>query len=200
MNPGDDAGEGHSVVLRTQLGGKFLASDAGLFLYKEHLAAQRIVVEFPRGDGIVAELASMALSFVPTPQRTLLSEELDYLRAIRRNPLHLVYNASGSNLGYMGEGTSIEVLFALRHLKPVVCAYAPKFSNTVPVNVRGILESRLEELVISNLARIPGPDLAEHIQAIIRQHRAVALTDAERQICGGEVLRLLRRYRDAIPR
>src|SRR3990167_3167626 len=109
--------------IKTQISGKLSKDDDGVFQLKKKLEGASITVEFPFGDRIVTTHKGIPVTFKPTTEHSFYDVELAFFSAIKTNPIHVVHDKYGRQLGYIGESASIEISYALLRKKPIVMLY-----------------------------------------------------------------------------
>jgi len=156
-------------LMRTQLGGKFSRADLGLFDLKKHLVAAGIKVLYPEGDGIIATRNGVDLSFDPeSSPKSFYEIELDFFRMLKVNDLHVMHNKFVSDLGYIGNGASIELAYAMCHNKPVILLYKPIMSEKVRPEIRRIVENGLSQLTIQRLDKLDITEVMTVVSSVVQ--------------------------------
>ena len=168
--------------MKSQLSGKFSKKDSGIFALRKKLIKAGIEIEFPFSDGIVGEYKGIAMTFVPTPERTFYDVELAFFEAIRRNPIHIVHNKHDKDCGYIGESASAEIAYAILHGKPVVLLYKPTFSDKVHLAVKRLIETNISNLFIKMFDFLSKQKMATYLWEAIENFSGEYTYDTETEI------------------
>ncbi|OGZ58911.1 MAG: hypothetical protein A3B96_02175 [Candidatus Spechtbacteria bacterium RIFCSPHIGHO2_02_FULL_43_15b] len=168
--------------MKSQLSGKFSKKDSGIFTLRKKLMKAGIEIEFPFSDGIVGEYKGIAMTFVPTPERTFYDVELAFFEAIRRNPVHIVHNKYDKDCGYIGESASVEIAYAILHSKPVVLLYKPTFSDKVQSAVKRLIETNISNLFIKRLDLLSKQKIATYLWEAIENFSGEYTYNTETEI------------------
>ena len=168
--------------MKSQLSGKFSKEDSGIFALRKKLIKAGIEIEFPFNDKIVGEYKGVAMTFVPTPERTFYDVEFAFFEAIRRNPIHIVHNKDEKDCGYVGESASVEIAYAILHSKPVVFLYKPTFSSKVPLMVKKLIENNTDNLFIKRLDLLSKSKVVAYLSEAIEDFSKKYTYDTETEI------------------
>jgi hypothetical protein len=186
-----------SEIFSTQLGGKFIKEDTGIFMLKKHLVNSGITVSYPEGDSIVAEYNGIPVTFDVT-NKQFYKVELDYLRSIRKTPFHIVYNKNKDIEGYIGESAGIEMLFAFTHHKPVVVLYEPLLSHSLWSEAHEMISRNIKHLFIQRIDLFSNTNLQEFFAEISQKKIIYDLSNQEKNQILFMVHRLIKIYKSKI--
>ncbi len=137
--------------MKTQLGGKFSKLENGLFELKKKLESAGVIVEFPFNDGIIGQHNGIDVTFIPTEEKNFHSVEIDFFKAIKRNPIHVVHNKFVDQIGYIGVSASIEIAYAILHDKPILFLYKPMFSDSVNPYIKHLILRNVKAIRIKRI-------------------------------------------------
>lgn len=99
--------------IRTQLSSRYSPDNLTLFDFKRHLRASAVDATYPIGDDIIGYDQGFAITVEEEAHVPFYSSELRFLRQVKANPLHIVFNINGGHEGYIGESTSVETAYAM---------------------------------------------------------------------------------------
>lgn len=123
------------MSVRTQIGGKYDASDSTLFTLKQRLKNAGVEVTHPLLDQIVTTVEGRGYAFDLT-KTSFLEVEIDYYNSIETCDFHIVNNRFHDNLGYLGGSASLEIAYAMLKCKPIVLMHPPHFTkSTLPLAI-----------------------------------------------------------------
>jgi len=186
-----------SEKLKTQISSKYSPGNSELFSFKEMLRTAGIAISYPIGDEIIGYEEQFAITVPHEAELPFYSSEIRFLKNVKENPVHVVYNINGGTDGYIGESTSIETAYAMVFNKPIVLLRNPFFAQTVPPTIRDILSERLENLPIVPLDKQTPESIADYLHSLSSVQVDYNLTEEEKDLLMKEILRLCRDYSKA---
>jgi hypothetical protein len=191
----------------TQVSGKYSPENLGLFDYTKLVP---VPCTFPKGREILLYTHEFAVTTPEEAERPFDKTQIDFLRSVRDNPIHFVYDINGLDEGYMGESTSIETAYAMALEKPILIARGKNihFGERVPQGIQEIITKNIPKLSIGDLddwvkcpyIYEPEEDIAKTVS--LHANKAFGppeydITSEDRQVIMHNVLGLTRKYRKA---
>jgi hypothetical protein len=149
---------------------------------------------YPIGDDIIGYDQGFAITVEEEAHVPFYSSELRFLRQVKANPLHIVFNINGGHEGYIGESTSVETAYAMLLNKPIILLRSPEFSVTVPEPIKRIMKPRLESLIIAPLDTYGHSSIYDFLISIMSSKYDYELTEEEKSNLMSEIVKLCRKY------
>ena len=141
----------------------------------------------------------MELTFDPNEERRSFYEvEIDYLTAIRDNPLHIIHNKFGEQKGYIGVSASVELGYAIIHQVPVVMLYEPELSSGVPTCIRRLVANNTDSLFIQRIDRQSNAQLLDFLHLAAASYPGYVYTLQDELEVQQQVSKLLENYKNAL--
>lgn len=185
-----------------QIGGKYGPDNPPLYAFKKKLQHAGIEVPFPLGDRVLFSTHGFSVTHEREAARPFHATEIEFLRALKRNPIHIVCNVYEDEKGkmhdgYLGESASIEAGYALAHNKPLVLLRPPTFAKTAPEAIKKLIEEKLSQITIERLDELSRDELIEFLALEKDKRVDYGLTDEQKTELMKLVLNLARSYREA---
>jgi hypothetical protein len=196
------------MIFETQISSRWTPENPGVFAYKERLGELGIATSFPKGAEILLYTAQ-GFAITTEEERTTPFDktQVDFLRSIRRNDLHIVYNVHGDDRGYLGESTSVETAYALALRKPILLEERQllHFGEKVNPAIAEIIDKNVSHMdtyspMDSISDALDWKDAADTIAAIAKKRGSKLnydMTDQDRRVIMLNALDLTRKYRQA---
>lgn len=150
-------------MLLTQVGGQATKNNS-LFIAKYKLKKAGLAVAHPLNDGFALVQGRY---FTFNPQKWQHYEvELDYFESIRQSDLHVVCNDSPLLEGGLDAHTSLSILFAMQHKKPIVLTRRPTLALKTDLFMLHALHKRLAKLIVLNLRTLSSNELRSVVASL----------------------------------
>lgn len=192
--------ERHTPPIEVQIGGKYGPDNPPLYAFKKQLQKAGIEVLFPKGDAVLEQAHGFAITHESEKRKPFDAAEMNFLRALKKNPIHIICNvyedAKGQiHEGYMGEAASIEAAYALAHNKPLVLVRPPEFAKTAPEAIRKLIEEKRSQVTIQRLDDLDPDKLLAFLDEEKKKRVDYGLTEDEKAMVMKQILNLARSYR-----
>jgi LAS superfamily LD-carboxypeptidase LdcB len=177
--------------IETQVSGKYGSNEnpnQALFDFKQKLVDTGFVVDYPAGHGMVD-------SFNTTEEekgKSFHAIEHGFLMSVKKNPLHVVYNIWQDNDGYVGRSAAVEIAMAMREKHPVVLVRPPVLNDSIPEELRNLIQQKVSMLHINNLDNLSSEELKDYCLRISQEKTDYDLTSEERDVVTRNIMALLR--------
>jgi hypothetical protein len=136
--------------LITQLGGKYHPGNNSLFQMKRKLEKLGVKVTHPFSDEFIFTQNDRSFTFDPTLWSRY-EVEVSFYESIATSPLHIVCNESEDTKGYIGDSTSLQMLYAMIKKKPIILLYEPVLKENISRFAKEVLVRHNDQFIIWNI-------------------------------------------------